>query len=75
MELLLKLKGSNGIILITDSIRAGGMHEGEYEFADQKILHEGKPSVSCPTEHWQAAHLTLNKASQKYDQKSKCEND
>lgn len=37
MELLLKLKGSNGIILITDSIRAGGMHEGEYEFADQKV--------------------------------------
>ncbi len=37
MELLLKLKGANGIILITDSIRAGGMHEGEYEFADQKV--------------------------------------
>ncbi|MBX2976988.1 MAG: N-acetylglucosamine-6-phosphate deacetylase, partial [Ignavibacteriaceae bacterium] len=38
MELLLKLKGANGIILITDSIRAGGMHEGEYEFADQKVF-------------------------------------
>lgn len=37
MELLLKLKGANGIILITDSIRAGGMHAGEYEFADQKV--------------------------------------
>ncbi len=37
MELLLKLKGASGIILITDSIRAGGMHEGEYEFADQKV--------------------------------------
>lgn len=38
MELLLKLKGASGIILITDSIRAGGMHEGEYEFADQKVF-------------------------------------
>jgi len=42
MELLLKLKGSNGIILVSDSIRAGGMHEGEYEFADQKIFMKGK---------------------------------
>jgi len=37
MELLLKLKGAKGIILVSDSIRAGGMHEGEYEFADQKV--------------------------------------
>ena len=42
MQLLLKLKGSSGIILVSDSIRAGGMHEGEYEFADQKIYMKGK---------------------------------
>ncbi|HVO75957.1 MAG TPA: N-acetylglucosamine-6-phosphate deacetylase [Ignavibacteriaceae bacterium] len=42
MQLLLKLKGANGIILVSDSIRAGGMHEGEYEFADQKIFLKGK---------------------------------
>lgn len=42
MELLLKLKGASGIILITDSIRAGGMHEGEYEFADQKVYMKDK---------------------------------
>lgn len=42
MELLLKLKGSNGIILVSDSIRAGGMHEGEYEFADQKVYMKDK---------------------------------
>ena len=42
MELLIKLKGANGIILVSDSIRAGGMHEGEYEFADQKIFMKGK---------------------------------
>lgn len=42
MELLLKLKGASGIILVSDSIRAGGMHEGEYEFADQKIYMKAK---------------------------------
>lgn len=42
MQLLLKLKGSSGIILVSDSIRAGGMHEGEYEFADQKIFMKNK---------------------------------
>jgi N-acetylglucosamine-6-phosphate deacetylase len=42
MELLLKLKGANGIILVSDSIRAGGMHEGEYEFADQKVFMKNK---------------------------------
>ncbi len=42
MQLLLKLKGASGIILVSDSIRAGGMHEGEYEFADQKIFMKDK---------------------------------
>lgn len=42
MELLLKFKKASGIVLITDSIRAGGMHEGEYEFADQKVIMKGK---------------------------------
>ncbi|MHB1686284.1 MAG: N-acetylglucosamine-6-phosphate deacetylase [Ignavibacteriaceae bacterium] len=42
MEFLLKLKGANGIVLVSDSIRAGGMHEGEYEFADQKIYMKAK---------------------------------
>ncbi len=42
MELLLKLKGASGIVLVSDSIRAGGMHEGEYEFADQKVIMKNK---------------------------------
>ncbi len=42
IQLLLKLKGAGGIILVSDSIRAGGMHEGEYEFADQKIFMKEK---------------------------------
>ena len=61
MELLLKLKGSNGIILITDSIRAGGMHEGEYEFADQKVYMKGsKAFLSDGT--LAGSTLTLNRA-------------
>ncbi|MBN1300289.1 MAG: N-acetylglucosamine-6-phosphate deacetylase [Melioribacteraceae bacterium] len=42
MELLLKVKSPKGIVLITDSIRAGGMHEGEYHFSDQKVLMKDK---------------------------------
>lgn len=61
MELLLKLKGSNGIILITDSIRAGGMHEGEYEFADQKIYMKGSRAF-LPDGTLAGSTLTLNKA-------------
>ncbi|HPN38936.1 MAG TPA: N-acetylglucosamine-6-phosphate deacetylase, partial [Melioribacteraceae bacterium] len=38
MELLLKFKTPKNIVLITDSIRAGGMHEGEYHFSDQKVF-------------------------------------
>lgn len=59
MELLLKLKGASGIILVTDSIRAGGMHEGEYEFADQKIFMKGKKAY-LPDGTLAGSTLTLN---------------
>ena len=46
MEFLLKIKKPNGIILITDSITPGGMHEGEeFEFADQKVRIKGGKAV------------------------------
>jgi len=61
MELLLKLKGAGGIILITDSIRAGGMHEGEYEFADQKIFMKNEKAF-LPDGTLAGSTLTLNKA-------------
>ncbi len=61
MELLLKLKGPNGIILITDSIRAGGMHEGEYEFADQKIFMKNSKAF-LPDGTLAGSTLTLNMA-------------
>lgn len=46
MELLLKIKGAKSIILITDSIRSGGLHEGEEsQFSDQKISVKGNKAV------------------------------
>ncbi len=61
MQLLLKLKGASGIILVSDSIRAGGMHEGEYEFADQKIfMKEKKAYLEDGT--LAGSTLTLNSA-------------
>jgi N-acetylglucosamine-6-phosphate deacetylase len=61
MEMLLKFKKASGIVLITDSIRAGGMHEGEYEFADQKVIMEnGKAHLEDGT--LAGSTLTLPKA-------------
>lgn len=61
MELLIKLKGASGIILVSDSIRAGGMHEGEYEFADQKVyMKEKKAFLEDGT--LAGSTLTLNQA-------------
>ncbi len=46
MELLLKTKTPKGIILITDSIRVGGLHEGEEsQFSDQKVVVKGNKAV------------------------------
>jgi len=47
--------------LITDSIRAGGMHEGEYHFADQKVVL--KDNIATLVDGTLAGStLTLNKA-------------
>lgn len=42
MKLLHNIKGSGGMILVTDAIRASGMPDGEYHFMDQKILVKNK---------------------------------
>jgi N-acetylglucosamine-6-phosphate deacetylase len=61
MEFLLKVKGANGIIAVSDSIRAGGMHEGEYDFADQKVfMKDSKAILKDGT--LAGSTLTLNKA-------------
>jgi len=61
MEFLLKVKGANGIVLVSDSIRAGGMHEGEYEFADQKVIMKGRKAY-LEDGTLAGSTLTLNKA-------------
>lgn len=61
MEMLFKFKTPKNIILITDSIRAGGMHEGEYHFSDQKVfLKDNKATLADGT--LAGSTLTLNKA-------------
>jgi N-acetylglucosamine-6-phosphate deacetylase len=42
MKLLYKIKGASGIILITDAMKMCGLPDGEYEFADQKVIVKDK---------------------------------
>lgn len=62
MEFLIKSKTPKGIILITDSIRVGGMHEGEEtHFSDQKVTVKGNKAV-MDDGTIAGSTLTLNKA-------------
>lgn len=42
VELVYRLKGSEGIILVTDGMRAKGLSDGEYELAGQKVVVRNK---------------------------------
>jgi N-acetylglucosamine-6-phosphate deacetylase len=62
MEFLIKAKTPKGIVLITDSIRVGGMHEGEKtQFSDQKVTLSGNKAV-MDDGTIAGSTLTLNKA-------------
>jgi len=62
MEFLLKSKSAKGIVLITDSIRVGGMHEGEQtQFSDQKVTLSGNKAV-MDDGTIAGSTLTMNKA-------------
>lgn len=62
MEFLIKSKTPKGIVLITDSIRVGGMHEGEQtQFSDQKVTLSGDKAV-MDDGTIAGSTLTLNKA-------------
>ena len=41
MNVLYQTKGENGVVLISDSIRAAGMPDGEYEVDDRVMVVEG----------------------------------
>ncbi|SER85735.1 N-acetylglucosamine-6-phosphate deacetylase [Salisediminibacterium halotolerans] len=45
IELLYKNKGADGIILITDSIRAKGMKDGHYQLGGQDVTVSGKEAT------------------------------
>ncbi len=61
MRLLLKVKTPKGVILITDSIRAGGLHKGETHFSEQTAFSDGH-KVVLPNGKLAGSVLTLNKA-------------
>ncbi len=62
MEFLIKSKTPKGIVLITDSIRVGGMHEGEKtQFSDQEVTLSGNKAVMGDGTI-AGSTLTLNKA-------------
>lgn len=62
MEFLIKSKTPKGVILITDSIRVGGMHEGEHtQFSDQKVTLSGNKAV-MEDGTIAGSTLTLNRA-------------
>ncbi len=61
MKLLYNIKGSGGIILVTDAIRASGMPDGEYTFMDQTIIvKEGNAFLENGT--LAGSTLTMNQA-------------
>ena len=58
----MKSKTAKGIVLITDSIRVGGMHEGEAtQFSDQKVTLTGNKAV-MDDGTIAGSTLTMNKA-------------
>jgi N-acetylglucosamine-6-phosphate deacetylase len=61
MRLLLKIKGPKGVILITDSIRAGGLHKGESSFSEQTVYSDGRRLV-LKNGTLAGSVLTLNRA-------------
>ena len=40
IEILYRLKGSNRIILVTDSVRPNGLEEGEYFLGNEKVVYK-----------------------------------
>jgi N-acetylglucosamine-6-phosphate deacetylase len=61
MQLIYKVKGEGGIILITDAIRACGMPDGEYTFMDQK-MHVKEKKAYLENGTLAGSTLTMEKA-------------
>ena len=64
---ILKLKGLDKLVLITDCIRAGGLPEGEYTLGNQKVyVKDGKPILEDGT--IAGSVLKLNNAVKNFNQ-------
>jgi len=70
MKLLYKLKGSSGIILISDAISAAGRQDGEYSFEGRKVnVRDGKAFLDDGT--LAGSTLTLDRAVKTMVEKTK----
>ncbi|WP_350344082.1 N-acetylglucosamine-6-phosphate deacetylase [Proteinivorax tanatarense] len=61
MELAYKLKGKEGLILVSDAMMAAGLPEGEYQLGGQKVFVKGK-AARLENDSLAGSTLTLNKA-------------
>lgn len=60
-RILLKVKGIEGIVLVTDAMRACLLDEGEYELGGQKVLVKGE-EARLASGNLAGSMLTMNKA-------------
>lgn len=71
VELAFKMKGRDGLILVTDAIRAKGLGNGTYKLADQTVsVYDHKATLSDGT--LAGSTLTMNKAIKNMIDYTKC---
>lgn len=61
MELAVKMKGKDGIVLISDAVMAAGLEDGEYELGGKRVFVKNG-EVRLPEGNLAGSTLTLNKA-------------
>jgi N-acetylglucosamine-6-phosphate deacetylase len=63
LQLLLKVKGHDKIILVTDAIRAAGQPDGTYDFSGQQVVvREGRAYLAQVPETLAGSAVTLDRA-------------
>lgn len=63
LQLLLKVKGYDKILLVTDAIRAAGQPDGTYEFGGQKVIvREGRAYLAHASQTLAGSTLTMDRA-------------
>lgn len=63
LQLLLKVKKHDRIVLITDAIRAAGQPDGEYDFSGQRVIQrEGRAYLADAPDTLAGSTLTMDRA-------------